>query len=186
MRKYRIFFVAMLVLLLLALSQAYAEENHSGTSVFNLPASLHTIAEGAFENTVPTRVRLYEMVEYIGDRAFAGTSKLVVVSIPQNTRYIGKDAFAGRDGLVIVGIPGSYAEDWARRHGYRFVHIDIWIDRKTERGRYERWFVRGLVHEQSQSGDNESVRNHIGPFFENGYANPKEKPEMYPIEYDFP
>lgn len=186
MRVCRIFFVAMLVLLLMALSHALAEENHSGTSVFNLPASLRVIKESAFENTSPTKVRLNDRVEYIGDRAFAGKSKIDVIFIPKDTGFIGEDAFAGRDGLVIAGIHGSYAEDWARRHGYRFVHFDIWIHRKTERGRYERRLVREPVHEQSQSDDNESARKHFGTSFEIGYTNPKEKPEMYPVDYDFP
>ena len=184
MKHFRIFIMFALVMLFLTLSCACAEEDHRAFSVFRMPTALQVIEEGAFENTSPNVVYLPDKVEYIGDRAIAGTP-LNAIFIPRSTIFIGKDAFADPSEMVIIGVPGSYAEDWARQHGYRFIYMDLWITDQTGHGQV--WRLDSNRHWKSALPDGlEGMRWVFRFSSENSSTNPKDRPEMYPIEYDFP
>ena len=186
MRWNKLLILAILVVLCMMLSHALAEEKNTGNAVFTLPSSLRIIEESAFENTVPTTIYLPDSTEYIGDRAFAGSQEMEVIYIPKTVEYIGEEAFAGRDNLLIVGIRGTYAEDWAKRHGYRFRYLDVWATDKTEHGQLRRRTERILSYNQAKSDNMARAKLFIVLFFVFFSLNPKDKPEYYPIDYDFP
>ena len=186
MKWNRIITLCVFAVVCMALSFALAEGDTVDTSVFVMPSSLRIIEESAFENTVPLTVYMSDSVEIIGDRAFAGTTKLHYIFIPESVRLIGENAFDGRNDLTIIGVGKSFAEDWARRHGYRFVKLDVWIGTKTELGRFIRWLWRLPPYIQPITDDTESDRRFYRLSYVTCSANPKEKPELYPIEYDFP
>ena len=182
MKWNKLLLVALAAILCTALSHALAEES----AVFRLPASLRIIEEGAFEETAPSAVYLPDSLEYIGDRAFAQTEDLTVAYIPRSVRYIGEDAFAGHDGLVIVGIPGSYAEGWAKRHGYKFVYMDVWAEEQTSHGRVYRRCERLVSYAQPQPGLMTGMALFFILCFLFFSPDPKDRPEYFPIMYDFP
>ena len=186
MKRYQVLLMLAIVAVCLALSSALAEDHSLESSVLTMPSSLRIIEESAFENTAPTSVFLPESVEYIGDRAFAGTARLAVVFIPPKTQYIGENAFAGCDGLVIVGAPGSYAQKWAIEHGYRFVSMDVWLLIKTDRSRFKELFRRVTIGEMLSPKDLDSLRYFFRSYIDSPDTDPKKRAELYPIEYDFP
>jgi len=175
--------IALFSIVLMALAQALAESGND-RNVFVMPASLRSIGDGAFEDTMPIEVYLSESVQNIGKRAFAGRTHLSVIYIPARVGYIGEDAFAGRGQVLILGLPHSFAEEWAKKQGYRFIFIDIWISGGTGFGHFANKaliIIRG--HTVDVSGEYKLIYTYTGfPFLQ----NPKEKPELYPIEYDFP
>ena len=180
-------FIILLVSLVIVLSSAFAEEDAgASSSTFMMPSSLKVIEDSAFENTAPREVFLPDSMEYIGDRVFSGIPRLKTVYIPASVGYIGENAFAGQNGLVIVGIPGSYAQDWARQHGIRFVVMDVWITDAAE----QVWRRRDTYCVKAFAILLAAAILKIRWLFEASWipalTNPKEKPEMYPIEYDFP
>ncbi len=86
-----------------------------------LPASLELIEEEAFEGGTFRYVVLSDGVTSIRKRAFAACHNLKDIYIPETAVTIATDAFDGTTGLTIHGIKGSYAEFYAKKHGYAFV-----------------------------------------------------------------
>ena len=173
--------MACLVLVLLPASA----EVGAPDSTFSLPASLRVISEGAFEGTAGSTVVLPEGVEAIGDRAFADMPGLRAVYIPPTTLNIGENAFANANALVIHGVFGSPAQDWARAHGYRFMHDDIWAQVGPAFALARRLARRALPFEAAGSPAPNVWRVlWIGLILI--IVLPKRKPEMYPLDYDFP
>ena len=171
------------LLLVLMTSPGYAAAIPDEIAV--MPDSLRIIEESAFEGTALTTVYLPETVTTIGRRAFADIKDLRVVFIPKATVVIDEEAFDGAGNLTIWGVPGSYAEEWAGRHSIRFVGFDIWrfAHEKPDFGlkNLARWPTRS-----ERGGEDRQYR----PGFDIGDIDtltyPKEKPEMYPLDYDFP
>ncbi len=95
----------------------------SKTTVFELPSSLISIEESAFEGTAITSIDLPENVETIGDYAFANIQTLRNISIPNKTTHIGKNAFKGSTNVTITGAPKGYARVWAHENGIPFNPI---------------------------------------------------------------
>ena len=91
--------------------------------VFVLPASLSEIGESAFEGTGGISVILPESIESVNDRAFAEMSDLEYVFVSKKADFlIADNAFYGTDS-TFFGVAGSYAEDWAKAHHFRFYSI---------------------------------------------------------------
>ena len=183
MRWKRLLCTALLSIVFMALAHALAEMGSDG-DIFVMPASLRSIGDSAFEDTMPNAVYLSESVQDIGPRAFAGRARLSVVCIPAGVTYIGEDAFAGRGQVLIVGLPRSYAEEWARKHGYRFIYMDVWIAMGGAPGQFInkiQTVIRGQTTDASE--DYRLICRALDvPLIQ----NPKERPELYPIDYDFP
>ena len=97
-----------------------APPRESASGSFVLPASLEYIEEEAFEQTSAQEVYLPELMQSIGESAFSGNASLRSVYIPASVTFIAEDAFADSRGLTIYGSANSYAEEWARAHGYTF------------------------------------------------------------------
>lgn len=89
----------------------------------NLPASLVTIEDEAFEGTAIVKVKLPESVETIGEHAFANISTLRNIRVPITTSYIASSAFEGSYKTTITAPGKSYARTWAKEHGLPFSPI---------------------------------------------------------------
>ena len=103
---------ALLLSLILTLAlQACAEE-------LMLPGGLQIIDQEAFLNSVSLeKVTVPEGTQQIMDKAFAGSS-VKEAELPASLYYIADNAFDGCEGLIISAPAGSYAEQWARAHGF--------------------------------------------------------------------
>ncbi len=185
MKRKWLWFFTVLAMLFFTFTLAHAEsvDTPSGTMVF--PSSLRIIAESAFQGTAASKVILPDGTTHIGERAFADTLSLEAVYIPPSVKYIGADAFNGAKQLTVYGVSGSFADSWAREHGYGFIHEDIWISSTIDVFRRVRQasLSRGIEHDgQSFSA---AALKWVGADT-SLLTCPKEKPEMYPLDYDFP
>ncbi len=132
--KKHIVFTLIVLAWIFALTSASAAVSESKKDVeldaitvptFQLPASLTIIEDEAFEGTAITNIDLPELLEYIGDNAFANIPTLRFVSIPDNTKYIAGTAFTGSRHVKISGAPNSYARAWARENGIPFAPVAV-------------------------------------------------------------
>ena len=85
-----------------------------------LPASLEEIGEEAFAGDMVRSVKLPKGLKTIRSKAFADCRNLRTIFIPEETIDIAEDAFEGTEQLTICGKEGSYAEEYAKKNGYRF------------------------------------------------------------------
>ena len=165
-----------LLFMLLMISSASAENS------FYLPERLSLIDDHAFEGTAVSTVYLGNAVVYIGDGAFADTPYLQAVYIPESVEFIGSDAFGEASGVTIFGIEGSFAERWAREHGYRFIPFDIWTPVRPSPVPPGAWARYARAFEMS-GADRQTVVCRVD---ERAKPAPKDRPEMYPLDYVFP
>lgn len=125
----------------------YAFLECTALSKVTLPASLTHIGEGTFSGTssltelnfedtsvseVPaysfsysglTRIALPETCIAVADNAFLDCVSLKSITLPDSVQSIGESAFAGCDKLSLVCAKGSYAEQYAVDHGYKYSYI---------------------------------------------------------------
>ena len=184
MKCSRAIIIFCLALLALMLSVACAEENDVLQSAFVMPASLRRIDDSAFEGTAAIEVILGESVETIGDGVFANMPRLKAVFIPKATKTIADNAFGGNHDVIVFGIAGSYAEEWAETNGFVFIHWDIWAIATWQNGqirRTEHVLFYDALDEQTLVS---ALRRELTAITQ--LNSPKEKAEMYPIDYDFP
>ena len=64
-------------------------------------------------------------VKRIGHEAFAGCEKLRSVKIPSSVTEIADDAFAGCNMAVFYCEAGTYAEQYARKHGFMVINMKL-------------------------------------------------------------
>ena len=86
-------------------------------SALVLPAGLRTIEESAFEGCAASHICIPEGAQTIGKRAFADCASLQLIIIPGTVKSIADDAFASSAHLTIQCPAGSYAADYAKKHG---------------------------------------------------------------------
>ncbi len=87
------------------------------------PDGLKEIGEEAFIGVNAQQFIIEEGVETIGSRAFADCEHLVLMVMPDTLTYIADDAFEGVSYIEFVCSEGSYAEEYAIRHGIQhFPH----------------------------------------------------------------
>lgn len=85
------------------------------------PLKLTEISDEAFTGDAAfAAVQLQRNVKKIGSKAFANCVKLCAIYIPEGTTEIADDAFDSGTGLIILGKAGSYAETFAKGHGFDF------------------------------------------------------------------
>ena len=176
-----VFFAMMFAMLSLACAEA--ETRLPGR--FMLPESVCVIEKEAFEGTNAAVIYLPDSVERIEDRAFADILSLKVVYIPPSVRSIGDNILEGSGNTLLAGSYGSYAQEWAHAHGYSFFAVIAWAqDRvKTDYG------LR-LDRRTSRSVDDRSDGRANGAMgyerIDESFNDPKEKPQMRQLDYDFP
>ncbi len=73
----------------------------------DIPASVVTIEEGAFNETSLKKVTLHEGLETIEKNAFYRSTQLTNVTLPQTLKTIGNEAFAGCSEFTHMDIPES-------------------------------------------------------------------------------
>lgn len=164
---------------------AQAERSSGWLDSFILPNRLQGIEESAFEGTNAVLVVLPDSVTVISDRAFANMRRLAAIFIPPQTESMGEDIFAGSGNAIVFGVSGSPAEDWARAHGYVFIHWDIWSLSHIDRGREAGIHVFGAYREKSDA-DNAAIQPNVRTDGIKELKKPKDNPNMYPVDYDFP
>jgi len=105
-----------LLLLIAAVWSAAAAE----TGTLTLPEDLKIIEEEAFAGSTSIRkVIIPDGTTEIRTRAFAGSS-LEEVYLPDSLTFIAEDAFEGCETLKVTAPQGSYAYRWAKEQGYFF------------------------------------------------------------------
>lgn len=75
------------------------------------------------KGTIPSEFEIKDGTVGVADYAFANTSGLKEVFIPESVVFIGKNAFNNRDVVVLKGYKGSYAEKYAAEKGLEFKAI---------------------------------------------------------------
>jgi hypothetical protein len=110
--------VLVMFLLLPPFAGALAPEKPAEEFSFTLPQSLTDIGESAFENTAARIVYIPDAVLHIAGGAFAKIPALQDVFVPSSIEFIAEDAFFRSGNPTIHGEVGSYALDWAERHGH--------------------------------------------------------------------
>lgn len=93
------------------------------SGVLELPASLQSIEDEAFEGTAIREVTLPDSVAYIGERAFANITSLCKIQIPAATKSIANNAFAQSNHVIISAAADSYARKYAKANGLPFAPI---------------------------------------------------------------
>lgn len=94
-----------------------------GAIDYYLPYDLTVINEEAFAGTTAHTIFVDQKnLKTVGKRAFANSSSLEKIVLPDSVTSIADDAFAGcRSDLMIYGFIGSYVEEYARSKGYPFA-----------------------------------------------------------------
>lgn len=87
---------------------------------FILPASISLIEEESFFGCAFRYVKLSENTVEIQKDAFSDCGNLKMIYIPESTRIIDTNAFNNVNHLIIIGKEGSYAETYAKEHGFDF------------------------------------------------------------------
>lgn len=89
----------------------------------SIPNTVTSIGKSAFSNCESLYcVIISSGVQKIEDNTFRNCSKLSDVTIPSSVTSIGGYAFMNCSKLEIIrGEKGSYAEQWAKKKGYRFI-----------------------------------------------------------------
>lgn len=172
---------ALLLLMLSALACAQAETEHG----LILPKSVRIIEEMAFEGTAASEVHMSEGVERIESRAFAEMPYLEKVEIPKSTRYIAEDTFSGNESIRMGVVPGSFAEKWAKKHGFSHYYTVFCIPGLNT-------YILGCLLICLFASYAEMLEDLIRKVKARSSAEkekhvaPKDRPESYPLELVFP
>jgi len=86
--------------------------------IYTISAGVKTIEKEAFLSCPATIVTIPDSCISIGERAFANCASLYVIEIPKSVSFIAEDAFDGCRNLTIIAPAGSYAEAYAKTHGF--------------------------------------------------------------------
>ena len=93
---------------------------------FQLSRKTVTIKESAFENCCKLSGAVIRFnVKRIESRAFANCANLRSVKIPPNVKFIADDAFENCPIAVFYCEENSYAQKYAKEHGYKVVTMEL-------------------------------------------------------------
>ena len=79
----------------------------NGLTNINIPNSVTTIRNGAFQNSYLSNINIPNSVTTIGNGAFSGCDRLTNINIPNSVKTIGNGAFSSCYGLTNINIPNS-------------------------------------------------------------------------------
>lgn len=86
-----------------------------------MPKTVRKIEMNAFDGCfMIEQLRIPEGVETIAQRTFQGCKRLKKLFVPASVTTIYDTAFEGCKELKIICPKGSYAEEWAERHGVKY------------------------------------------------------------------
>lgn len=183
MKSWRLILLATLLLILIAvLSCACAEEE---TGILRFPSSIKTVEDHSFQGTAASIAVFPDGAAYIGDEAFADSPNLVAVYLPASVEHIGNGAFRGSKDLILFGAFDSYAQRWARENGYIFIPVDICIppDQNGVKRRPGKTIQHYIMADRKPDVVFVLRQDAVDACM---FNCPGEKPEMYPLDYDFP
>lgn len=104
---------------------AYAFEECSSLTDIMIPNGVEVISEGTFRKCSSlTDITIPEGVKKIYSGAFVGCSSLKKITLPSSVTEIDARAFPASKKLTISAPAGSYAEEYARSKGIKFVPDD--------------------------------------------------------------
>lgn len=178
-KRLRLLCLVIGLMALLAFTGALAESKDDRR--FVMPSSLRVIGDNGFDGTGPRIVILPEKLESIGREAFNNAPNLYTVYIPKSTKEIGDRAFGDPSKVVLAGESGSYAQEWAKAHGYTFVVVNVPL-------------LSGSgdpdpPHEDKSMGaspEDDGVPPQRDADAMRMTVNPRDNPNMPPIDYFFP
>ena len=102
--------------------------NCSALERFIVPDCLTEIYKNCFYGCVSlSDVSVPETVTTLGDSCFRNCTALTEIALPSSVKKIGEsygnNPFLGSGLKTIKSVAGSYAETWAKNHGYNFIAI---------------------------------------------------------------
>ena len=185
MKKSIVVLGILMLLLLVTLPPGTAESNVSFSFIF--PPSLTQIGPEAFEGTAAETVLLPENIRVIQAHTFADMPNLKSVFLPKSIIDIDDKAFSGNNNVIFYGFLGSYAQDWAEAHGYKFVYIEACLNsqnviRQQSTQKPAEHSLDGRLRRMAEVG--QSLRNREPD--EGKSMRPQERAELHDINYRFP
>lgn len=180
--------IVLIILLLLSLGvdlTGYADSSmEKQKAVFMFPSALREIHTEALDGTAAHTVILPVGFSRIEDNAFRHMLFLHDVYIPPTVTYISNLAFPPYEKIVLHGEAGSWIQRWAEEYHYIFVAENRWkgINQKFEVG--SRLIDTFFLHDTIQPDDSND-RALTGEFTDRS-MRPQDRPELNPIDYNFP
>ena len=99
-----------------------------------LPAGVKAIEDEAFLGTVASRIMITPGVESIGAGAFANSTSLRFISVPDSVVSIADSAFADDPNLCVICSENSVAKEYAVSHGIEYTTVSNYLNtHKSER-----------------------------------------------------
>ena len=119
-----------------------------------LPATLRMIEQSAFNYCRSLKeLSLPDGLISIGPRAFYDCVALESLRIPASVGFIGKEAFAHCPKLTLSVELGSYAHEYCRKAGLRYVVVDGAEEETVGRDPYEAQYKFGNLFYEKESND---------------------------------
>ena len=149
----------------------------------SFPDSLYYIGDEAFSDTSIEVAVFSNTLQSIGINAFLNAKRMTDVYIPAKTEHIGSNAFPEQ--AFIHGAEGSYAKTWALQNSYVFIEDDIWNFKSDFPNPYYSLSLALLGYVLPiDTGLMEWIRRQTIKYVKS--MRPKDRPELYPINYRFP
>ena len=104
----------------------YAFKGCAKLTEITIPETVRSIGRNAFYSCSElVSITILEGLTEIGDFMAGSCRKLAEITIPKSVTKISDKAFtySNPNLKTIKGVAGSYAETWARNHGFEFVAI---------------------------------------------------------------
>lgn len=165
--------------LTLPLSKTHRAENTG--SVFQLPASLEYIGDGAFEGVASSGFAIISGHDFSDE-----SSNLLTVWIPASVSYIGDNAFPRAETVRIVAPRGSYAQRWAQEQGYSCVEERIASAQSSELLHILQSMLCFCLLFCLLPPDPQKYRRATYSVYDSIGRDPKEWPGMRVLDLDYP
>jgi len=150
-----------------------------------MPKSLQIVEEEAFANTAIQILVFQEGLQYVESNAFSSMLQLQEIYFPASVKSIADTAFSSSALKIIRGIQGTYAQEWADRHGIAFKQPDS-IIQVAEKERISAAVLLAWIGILCLPPMNEvqKIKQYLRSFLIS--MRPQDRAELHPIDYRFP